>query len=822
MSKPRFGSIKRFRGYKPKFDCLEERQVLSGMGLVDGLSALEDPGHDEDYDCFGNELHALPMPSLEFSVADVTAPGTNESSAPIAADAPLSETFLLNSNPGAAHTIYLDFDGHTTSGTSWNNAFEGGNDFVTPEYDFSGDAGFSDAELQRIQYIWQRVAEDFAPFDVNVTTQDPGTDALIRSGSGDTAWGVRVVIGGDGTWYKSGVGGVAYLNSFNWSSDTPVYVFENNLGNGHEKYTAEAISHEAGHALGLSHDGNTSSAYYQGHGSGETGWAPIMGVGYYRNLTQWSQGEYSGANNLQDDLAIITGSNGFGYRADDHGDASGAATEITVTGDSVSGSGIIETNTDVDVFTFFSGTGQIDLSILPAARGANLDVLAELYDSFGELVASSNPLSSLSSQLSLAVDAGQYFLHVSGVGEGDPLSTGYSDYGSLGQYTISGSVVGVTGSDSLSIAAVTPQKVEGDSGTTEFSFQVTRSGDASTVSSVNWNVVGSGADASDFVGGVYPGSTLQFAEGETVKTITVSVQGDTDVEGNESFSVQLSGASTGTLLAASSASATILNDDVPPGVTVSPTSGLTTSENGNSASFSVVLDTQPTADVVITVTSLDTTEGTVDKSTLTFTPSNWDQAQVVTVTGVDDAEQDNQQTYMISLSVASSSDNSYDGLDVDDVTVTNDDNESKGKGNSGTKGGGGGGGGGGKGGGKGGGTKPGKGNANIEALGIMLASDLTSTDSNTEETEGWILVPNSATAEQGTHQTGGEDHAKWEEHRPDVVHELAVNRPTNEDLIEILATAHQRSSATGNPTASGPSSSDLLDQALFEILEGGL
>ncbi len=53
------------------------------------------------------------------------------------------------------------------------------------------------------------------------------------------------------------------------------------IGNGNEKYTAEAISHEVGHTLGLSHDGRItpSEGYYAGHGSGDTGWAPIMGVG---------------------------------------------------------------------------------------------------------------------------------------------------------------------------------------------------------------------------------------------------------------------------------------------------------------------------------------------------------------------------------------------------------------------------------------------------------------------------------------------------------------------------------------------------------------
>ena len=137
----------------------------------------------------------------------------------------LADTFLLNSNPGAAHTIFLDFDGHTTSGTNWNSSYTGGADIVTPAYDFEGDASsFTDAELTQIQWIWQRVAEDYMPFDVNVTTQDPGAEALIKTsqkGGGknkppaDTEWGVRIVIGGSSSdWYGSAAGGVGYLGSF--------------------------------------------------------------------------------------------------------------------------------------------------------------------------------------------------------------------------------------------------------------------------------------------------------------------------------------------------------------------------------------------------------------------------------------------------------------------------------------------------------------------------------------------------------------------------------------------------------------------------------
>ncbi len=70
-------------------------------------------------------------------------------------------------------------------------------------------------------------------------------------------------------------------------------------------------------------------------------------------------------------------------------------------------------------------------------------------------------------------------------------------------------------------------------------------------------------------------------------------------------------------------------------VTVTPTSGLVTTEAGGSATFTVVLTSQPTANVTIPLSSSDLTEGTVSPASVTFTSANWNVAQTVTVTGVD-------------------------------------------------------------------------------------------------------------------------------------------------------------------------------------------
>ncbi len=112
-----------------------------------------------------------------------------------------------------------------------------------------------------------------------------------------------------------------------------------------------------------------------------------------------------------------------------------------------------------------------------------------------------------------------------------------------------------------------------------------------------------------------------------------------------------------------------------PGVTVTPTENLLTSENGDTASFEVVLDAPPKADVTINVSSSDTTEGLVSPSALTFTASDWSTPQTVTVTGQDDALADGQISYTVNLAAATSADTNYNGLKPSDVSVLNADNE---------------------------------------------------------------------------------------------------------------------------------------------------
>ncbi|MGV0958313.1 MAG: PKD domain-containing protein [Limnohabitans sp.] len=383
-------------------------------------------------------------------------------------------TFLLHSRPGAKRTIYLDFNGHSVSGTAWNSSY-GLSTITSPAFDLNGSPNvFESNELAVIRGIWQRVAEDYAPFDVDITTEEPAASTLLRSTSSDDVYGSRVVITKDftaGTSKACNCGGFAYVGVFSQVNNSyyqPAYVFYDRLGK-NEKNVAEAISHEAGHNLGLSHDGTSTTGYYSGQGTGATSWAPIMGVGYYKNAVQWSKGEYLDANNTQDDLSIIQ-QNGAPLRTDDHADTLANATTMTsaplyngstLVNQSLSAAGVISTASDVDVFGFNTAVqGDLSLTLTGATPSPNLDAQIKLLNANGDLMlAPANPTDALGASLSYPnLPAGQYYVFVEGVGNGDAATTGYSDYGSLGQYQITGTAAlpaGFAPTASLSATPVT-------------------------------------------------------------------------------------------------------------------------------------------------------------------------------------------------------------------------------------------------------------------------------------------------------------------------------------------------------------------------------
>jgi PKD repeat protein len=467
LLKDRLGDVADFYGKSP--------DELKAMLLNDHRMRIDQRGRLFAIDELETPLPATVAPQQTAGLLDGTL-------------APLDQTFLLHSRPGAKRTIYLNFKGATLTGTAWNSA---GGSITAPPYDIDGVPGtFSTAELQRIQYIWQRVAEDYAAFDVNVTTEAVTLDRIARSGSADDTFGTTVLITSRAGVYSCSCGGVAYLGVFDDTSEyyKPALVFYDALGSGNEKYVAEAISHEAGHNMGLGHDGTATAGYYSGHGSGATGWAPIMGVGYSQALVQWSKGEYSGANNAQDDYVVMQG-NGLPLRADDHGGT--AATATALSGTSASGvttaaaQGVVERPTDVDAFAFTAGAGSATIALSPAARAANLDALVTVRNAAGTALATVNPVDALNASVTVTLPAaGTYYVFVQGTGKGDPLGTGYSSYGSIGQYALSASYP--SAGSQAPVARITTSTVKGTAPLT-VNFSGTGSTDADgTIASYAW------------------------------------------------------------------------------------------------------------------------------------------------------------------------------------------------------------------------------------------------------------------------------------------------------------------------------------------------
>jgi hypothetical protein len=198
---------------------------------------------------------------------------------------------------------------------------------------------------------------------------------------------------------------------------------------------------------------------------------------------------------------------------------------------------------------------------------ANLDL--QLYNSGGSLIKWSYLSGTNDDAIDYAITPGTYYLRVNNY-----QNTDYSFYNLSIDLPGTGTP---TTSASVSISSTATSKSEGQSGLTPLTFNVNRDGDTSAAASVNWSVSGSGtspANASDFSGGILPSGTVNFAAGETSKTITVNVVGDTLVEPDETFTVTLSNPVNLTLGSANKVTAQIINDDntagTPPSLAINP------------------------------------------------------------------------------------------------------------------------------------------------------------------------------------------------------------------------------------------------------------
>ena len=338
----------------------------------------------------------------------------------------------ISTRPSAKAVVYLDFDGEQVSDNSWN-----GGKLIN--------AAASGLTPQEIRQVVARVAEDYAPFNINVTTHRANYDnAPVRQR-------MRVIVTPTET-ANPGSGGVSYVNSwskagYSFSETIPAWVFNTMV-----KSVAEAVSHEVGHTLGLNHDGTRFASYYSGHGgvlADPTSWAPIMGKSYDRSLTHWSRGEYASANNTEDDLAIIgKAENGVAFAALDQ---SGIAGALAVKAGSFGFSGVLRDSLSPHQFVFSTLGGSFSASALPSTEVisyANADLqlcLQRISDPApAATLAIANPLDALGGSVVKNLLPGTYCLTVSSAKNGDATAgvytSGYPAYGSIGGYRVAASL----------------------------------------------------------------------------------------------------------------------------------------------------------------------------------------------------------------------------------------------------------------------------------------------------------------------------------------------------------------------------------------------
>jgi hypothetical protein len=357
----------------------------------------------------------------------------------------------INTRPGAKGVIYVDFDGESITDPDWN---------------FGRTINAAPTNLSAADFsgIIAASAQDFAQFDVTFTTDRAVYDA---AGAGSR---MRVIVTPTDT-AAPGAGGVAYIDSWSgagsaFKSDTVCWVFNQGV-----RGIAEALSHEVGHTLGLAHDGQRNGVeYYSGNGgntTNPTSWAPIMGVGYYSSLVQWSKGEYVLANNTEDDLAIIAKpANRFGLI---QSELPNGEKTLLLSGNTFQTTGLLRSQDSLDIYSFATTGGDFTATVQPDGLGSNLDARLELQDASGNTLQLADAPAAIGATLNKSLAAGTYRLLVRGAGTGvkpaGGYASGYSAYGSTGRYVLSGKMPGgvalpmFTSAKSISGSVGTPLSV---------------------------------------------------------------------------------------------------------------------------------------------------------------------------------------------------------------------------------------------------------------------------------------------------------------------------------------------------------------------------
>ncbi|MCP4859444.1 MAG: hypothetical protein GY903_33670 [Fuerstiella sp.] len=214
--------------------------------------------------------------------------------------------------------------------------------------------------------------------------------------------------------------------------------------------------------------------------------------------------------------------------------------------------------------------------------------------------------------------------------------------------------------------------VGSESDRTVITLTATASAPVSGIQTVNLAVSGTGITDDDYE---LSTTTITITDGATQGTATFTITDDAAVEPLETATVTISGPTAGLNPGSTlNTNIEITSNDIA-ALTLSKDTA-TVSEAGTTASFSVILEAEPVTNVVIEIGSGDASEATVAPAMLTFTKNNWNTGQAVTVSGVDDADHDGDQSTVVTVSVkAATSDDAFDSLPDQTVTVATTDDE---------------------------------------------------------------------------------------------------------------------------------------------------
>lgn len=401
---------------------------------------------------------------------------------------------VLNSRPGAAYTIYLDFAGFNFTGT-WLGFTPGFNAAYSVDGNFSA---FSATELANIKNIWTRTAEKYAPYNINVTTVDPavaagqaGSDFARQAYYETVPRFMHTVVGGNGSW-TGGFGGYSYIgttaNSYNpaGSNGGAGAGFHTNFGFANEapsnlQFVGEVSAHENGHGLNLNHQsdvngsGSTLATYSRGNGGtfgGAGTVAPIMGDSYYAQRGTWRNGTVeNGGGALQNDARVllgnagITGNGAGGFMDSGIGHTTGTATPLPMIGTSINfnlAKGLITPNNALanpigvnnyttDIFSFSTAGGNVIINLVAGSEyitagladpTPTLDGSLAILDSGGTTIFSA-ATSSLGETLNVNLAAGNYYIQILSaggkiLGSSDQPSAVSTQYYDMGSYFLTG------------------------------------------------------------------------------------------------------------------------------------------------------------------------------------------------------------------------------------------------------------------------------------------------------------------------------------------------------------------------------------------------